>query len=828
MALKKTVLTPYTSDAPNDAYSNDGLAVYNGRIVISFTRMNELIVADARTHQQISTISIDTPRGLTFDSQGRLYVVTGQQVKRYTLSADGTQLSNETTLVSDGLVNPTRISLDSSGTIYISDVGKVSQVKVFTPNGAFVRSIGKPSGPQVGLYDELRMSNPQGTAVDGDGNLWVAEEETLPKRISEWKSDGEFIRAFYGPPKYGGGGAIDPRNKNRFFYAENNGGVEFSLDWATGTSKPYSIYWRPGLPGQEAMPGSAPERAFYAGGFEYLVNCYNGGLRDNGDRGTGVWRLDKDGIARPVAVFGTPGDLNNGTWGWDMINRDAIDAQWPSKDTTQSLFAWCDKNNDHIAEPDEFQSMPVPLSTAPGHPNADYGVMPLVQPDLSVTLPYGAILAAPKIDANGVPIYDLTKISRIGDTQAYRSVVVAGNDAVSLDDANPELGSLVGARLNSSHPWGMNALREEQQPQEGQMLSVNRFLGPAVTPPSGDAGPLVAINGEMGSIFLVTTDGLFVQDLGGDSRTTPFWRYPVAKRGMQIDPVSFEQEHFHPTIDQTADGKIYLVAGFQHSSILDIDGLDSVRRVKFGAVSLSQQFLAALPETSFEQADRTGRKDLTVYQSASPPVLDGNPSNWPQDAQWVILDNRATASIVSSGGVLYAAYRTGDPDALDNAGGDIHSLFKKGGALDLMIGSNHADQRRRSPVDGDERLLVTQVNGKTKAVLYREVIDNVPDSIAYEYESPIGRVDFDKVTDVSDQVTLKSDGKGGYEFSVPSSVLGLSVAPGSQIFGDIGLLRGSGGKTSQRLYWNNRHAITVSDLPSEARLEPAEWGVWHF
>ena len=47
-----------------------------------------------------------------------------------------------------------------------------------------------------------------------------------------------------------------------------------------------------------------------------------------------------------------------------------------------------------------------------------------------------------------------------------------------------------------------------------------------------------------------------------------------------------------------------------------------------------------------------------------------------------------------------------------------------------------------------------------------------------------------------------------------------------EVLGDIGLLRGNGQETVQRAYWNNQSAQIVSDLPSEARLEPANWGLW--
>ena len=46
--------------------------------------------------------------------------------------------------------------------------------------------------------------------------------------------------------------------------------------------------------------------------------------------------------------------------------------------------------------------------------------------------------------------------------------------------------------------------------------------------------------------------------------------------------------------------------------------------------------------------------------------------------------------------------------------------------------------------------------------------------------------------------------------------------------GDIGVLVGNGVETSARLYWANDSAGIVSDIPSEAKLVPANWGLWRF
>lgn len=42
----------------------------------------------------------------------------------------------------------------------------------------------------------------------------------------------------------------------------------------------------------------------------------------------------------------------------------------------------------------------------------------------------------------------------------------------------------------------------------------------------------------------------------------------------------------------------------------------------------------------------------------------------------------------------------------------------------------------------------------------------------------------------------------------------------------IGLLRGDAVQTTRCLYWNNQATQMVTDVPSEARLSPGNWGEW--
>lgn len=111
------------------------------------------------------------------------------------------------------------------------------QVKVYDSQGRFLRAIGKPGGPQVGPYDELRMHYPRGIAVTDDGVVWVAERDKGPKRVSRWRTGGTFLDAIYGPPKYGGGVSMDPLDRERFWYGDDGVVMEFRADWATGRTR---------------------------------------------------------------------------------------------------------------------------------------------------------------------------------------------------------------------------------------------------------------------------------------------------------------------------------------------------------------------------------------------------------------------------------------------------------------------------------------------------------------------------------------------------------------------------------------------------------------
>ena len=841
--------------------SGVSVAVRDGLAVVSVDVDNALLFIDTRTRQLIGTAPLTKPRGVAFDADGTLLAVTDGTVQRFKVSRAAPFLGQGTPVISTGLEDPRRVYVAPDGALYVSDWGSSHQVKVFSADGRLVRALGTPGGLQLGKYDELHMQHPLGMTLDDQGRLWVCEDEFLPKRISLWNAaTGAFLRAWYGGPQYGGGGRIDPRDPTRFYYSSSfnfgsRGLMEFKLDWKTGASRLAYINYRGEEPTEKVgfwdlmfgmngykgwddpaayshpMPcddirGAVPDCPVYLDGHQYMVNSFKAEAGANS--GGGIWMMDKDHVIWPVAMI-SGAETFEMQWAaaaGRFTNLLKIRDLWKTGRMRQTLVVWSDLNHNHYVDPEEIQITDVNLFDKNGIRYGDFdGDSAFSEPDLALTYHWGLHLPAPTFDTQGMPIYDIKKLTKLADIRQRGNVEVSPSGwFLNRPYPGHQWSTVVRGYRNGVERWHYLGYSTESLPQfPGQLMGAGRVIGPVITPKQGQAGEVLAYNGGKGEIYLLTTDGLFLDELGGDMRTTPLWRMPDLKRGDLLPQVSFEDEHFHPSINQLDDGRIYLVAGKEHSSILRVEGWESIRRQDFGTVTVTAQALVDLPETQTQVVPHTYRKLLTGVALPLPPSQ--RVADWTlPPAAWADIDNRASGAIVTDGTKLYVAYRTGDEKLLTNACPDYRFLFKYGGALDLMLGTNpEAPANRQAPAAGDLRLLVTRVNGAKKAVLYRPVVPGTPGAKRVLFNSPIGAIYFDEVRDISDQVQLWQQG-GDYLFAVPLQTLGLTPGNGRDLLADVGILRGNGAQTVQRVYWNNLNTSVVSDIPSEARLQPGNWG----
>lgn len=834
-----------------------GLAVRNAVAACSIPKLNKIMFVDTKAGKPVDELAVKAPAGLAYDKNKKLLIISENKLLRMDPADNDKKIE---IVIDKGLENPIGITLDDKGNIYISDRGKSHQVKVFSPTGKFIRAIGHPGIPKAGPYDPLHMNNPSGIAVDSKDQLWVTEEDYMPKRVSVWTLDGKFVKAFHGPTKYGGGGVIDAHDKTRFYYAdERRGTMEFKLDWTKGKSDLINVLYRR-QPEDLVLPfrGAAPETALYrkANGKEqrYFTNCYDSNPVSG--HGTAFLFIERDKILHPVVGMGRGQD-------WlDIFSKKEFQSLIPEgvdlkgqKHQNPFFFIWSDLNGDGHVQPKEVSL----------HKGMSGGIT--VLPDFSFCIArFGedrdkqqAIrFRAVEFTADGVPKYDFSK----GEVLAtgVQNPGSSGGDQVLVDDAGNVIVtlaikpydklSLSGAK-NGVPTWsypnlwpGLHASHHAAKPTfPGEVIGLTRLLGGMFTPKNSEVGALWGVNANMGNMYVFTSDGLFVATIFKDVRQGKLWRMPTGKRGMDLEGISLHDENFWPTITQTPDGKVYLMSGAT-TCIVRVEGLDTIRKISPMPLKVTAADLQKAQDQMMIAESLRKKKEgggvLKVSFNTVVPKVDGKIDEWPNT--WVEIERSGAGAnfnsnskpydyrgaIAVADGKLFAAWKTADKKLLANSGEIPNAPFKTGGTLEIMLGTDaNAKKGRTNPVAGDIRLTVTQVKGKTYAILYRPVAPGTK-TPKIPFSSPWRTFEFDRVDDVSDKVQLAGDKDGNYEISVPLEVLGLKPHSGMRISGDIGLLRGDGNQTLARIYWSNKATAIVADVPSEAQLQPSLWGVLEF
>ena len=817
-----------------------GMAVNDGIAVISLLNKNELMFVDVKAGKSLGLMNMEKPHGLAFDAQNHLLVISSNKLLRYTV-VNGDSLVDKQTIISAGLESPVGITLDSVGNIYISDAGNCNQIKAFSSEGTFLRAIGKAGVPKAGTYDSLCMNNPAGITIDSRQHLWVAENDFLPKRISVWSLDGKLLKAFYGPAKYGGGGILDGNDTTKFYYSETYGTMEFDLDWKTGANKLRRVLYRRTPRSLDlGFRGSSPETPVYYNGKRYFTNCYT----SNPTYGASISFLfvERNGVVYPAAAIGRANF-------WDLLKQEKFRSRIPEGlnlfrkiAPDNGFFIWNDLNEDAEVQPEE-------VTIIKGY---NGGITMMNDLSFCFRIDNKAYQLAPSgFSSTGTPFYDFKERRQL--VEGILSPVSDGGDQILTDSSGWTVAvqgiapfdrySICGAK-NGKPSWsypnlwpGLHPAHAAPSPGfSGELIGPTRLLGGLLEFKGSDFGPLWAINSNMGMVYVFTIDGLFVTTLFDPMKSNNYWKMPIAKRGMSLDGVKLWEENFWPSITQTKEGDVYMCDGGK-TALVKIDGLKSIRRLPEISVNVTKEMLDKCRQfqndMELTRQKKFHEEVLQVPIQTQPITVDGRFDDW-QNANWVDIDKNGgrysyniSGAMAVYGDRLYVGYQTGNGALLKNSGEIATAPFKTGGALDLMIRTNPATEKP-TPVEGDLRLLVTVINNKRTALLYRAVVAGTRLTDKVPFSSPWRTITFDEVQDVSNQIEFASTKDGNFEIAVPLAILKLNPREGLTIKGDIGILRGDGFKTISRSYWHNKATTIVSDTPSEAELTPALWGTLTF
>lgn len=752
-----------------------------------------------------------------------------------------------TPVVTAGLEAPVGLAVDTDGAPYVSDWGAAQCVKVFDASGKLLRTVGKPGGRNwVGAYDPNGMLMPRGLAIDRNGRLWVAEDDNQPRRVSVWEAKtGRFDREFVGGTVYGAvnGGMIDPKNPGRAISA----GCWFAIDLNKEGYRPLSTMWRrlsrDGIflfnpIHQNQTPGT---RFVDCKGRRFIV-CADAGCVKVGE-------LRPDGTWRPLAAVG--GIFNRGDNAalvpenkltWRMSPAPAFFRAHAGEN-----YVWTDLNGDGAAQEDEFQRRQQDPQTFPCWGTAWGSGM--VDRDMNIVI--GSLVADASTAAiivrfplqgwtdGGAPKYDVQKCEIIAQSPNGRmhSVCVARDGAV-IDVLHAEtrrFGAKLGVKDPGLYCHGPDGKLRWMMPTSRDYRPMGNISGEGLMGPidaGGETGEIVALTQWHGlHVPLITTDGLFVGRLLRDPA-----------EGGEPGPDMYRGETVQ-YLNRLDGGRIILAHGKNAHHLLQVTGLETVRRFN-GAFTLTpeQAALAAGRLKARQEKTEAAAPVRIIWRAVAkdapttPAAIDGNLDDWDWTTASAIGPKtgapRAEVALRLAGTnkqQLQIAFKVFKNGPFLNTGKDAKRLFLTGDAADLHFCTDPAALPRQEPGMGDGRLILSKLEGKPVAVLYRAQVPNA--KTPEGFSSPVRTVTFDEVTVLKDAAVAITDTADGYvvEAAVPVKVVAGDVPaglwPGRVVPGDAGIIvADKTGRRVARIYRFNQNTQLVSDVPTEAALYPDQWG----
>ena len=285
----------------------------------------------------------------------------------------------------------------------------------------------------------------------------------------------------------------------------------------------------------------------------YLTNQFNGPHRFKAPRAE-VFLYEND-VAQCVARIGGTGRKALGPLlehyaNVDPALKDRLDRAFADVHDQARFVVWSDLNLDGTPQANEVSTAALDQSQGKRQVGSvGFG------PQLSIVSTGGFLTPPPRFTARGIPLWNLEEIEYFSAHTEHLSDVVQTRDGFFVFAGSHYGGPLRGFR-GGKQRWLYHNQKGPGVPRvqrNGQLIAATKMLGPSFGLPNVDM-ELFAINGDKGSVYLLSSDGLYVTDLGGDVRATPMLRLQAAKPGMRIDGYSFNDEHFHPSITPLDDG----------------------------------------------------------------------------------------------------------------------------------------------------------------------------------------------------------------------------------------------------------------------------------
>jgi len=199
-----------------------GVAVDDGdRVFVSDAGLHQISVfsKDRKLEAMFGSDELGRPSGMAIDNENRfLYVADVARERIAVFDADtlkflravGGPAKEEADDSPATFAKPTNVAVDGDGNLYVADTLN-SRIQMFDADGNFISMFGK-AGDGPGFF-----ARPKGIAVDADGHVWVAD--ALQNRVQIFDREGHLLAFFGEPGKYPGqfglptGLCIDKQNR---------------------------------------------------------------------------------------------------------------------------------------------------------------------------------------------------------------------------------------------------------------------------------------------------------------------------------------------------------------------------------------------------------------------------------------------------------------------------------------------------------------------------------------------------------------------------------------------------------------------------------------
>ncbi len=819
-ALKSTDLTmkDIWGDEADVPQSPSGLAAAPGKVFVSFASKDAIAVVDAKTGKVLKKLSVPKPSGLASNSAATVYAVTnGREVVAIDVESGAVKPAASPAL--EGKEWTSAIAVDKANNLYLG-IREKNQILVFNAEGKQTQTIGRAGGREkLGPWTADGVLNVHGLAIDGKGQLWVAENDGAPKRVSVWDTaTGAFKFELFGAATYGAtGAAINPLDANVLV----GQGCEWRIDPNTGKSQCLGVITRAGM-GASRFGFSPDKKKLYLAITPQFLH------------GT-----------HPVRIFERFGDANYKLR--TMIRR--VDAPGGTKGKkAYAVEVWSDANDDQQEQPDEVKSYAVELG---GWINGWY--MPMT-PELTF---YGSLyeLKVTGWTACGAPQYDLNQAKKLpgpanagsrggmGAQHGHGSAdgkFMLWNGGYGEDHATFDCYDMATGKALWTYPnnfTGVHGSHRACAPEVGMIRGAYDICGSATLPaPIGNVWVVPTNKGEW---HVLTEKGFYLTHLWqSDPTQVSFPDQAVPGVSLDSCPPGSGEEAFGGSITQALDGKLYVQAG--HISFWDAEatGLETIKALPGGKLELSAEDVkqAESFRTRYMQ-DSTRVKKVLIAKGT--PVFSGDlDKDFPGADVAKYEKEKATAvrtALAYDEKNLYVAWEVKDGSPWVNAADAPEFMYTRGDAVDLQLSTDpKAAKERKEAVKGDLRLSIGPFNKKNVVMLYRKVAGadgahskSFSSGVQKNYvmESVI------ELTDANVEVNVDRVNKRYVvEAAIPLSALELKPEAGLVIQGDFGAIHSDkqGKDTVLRSFWSNQNTGLVSDEVYELQMAPNSWGQFEF